>query len=95
MGHRQSAAPLAAAVAPFVSSGLEAVRQGRQTSESLLAGEAPLRRLARDYLAALLSGDRQRAEQLVMAALDDGTCTLEDLYLEVFQRTQYEIGRLG
>lgn len=49
--------------------------------------------LARSYLEALLLRKRHRAIDLVMEALEEGT-TIEDLYLHVFQMTQYEVGWL-
>ena len=49
--------------------------------------------LARDYLAALLRGERHTASRLILAAVEGGT-SIQDIYLFVFQRVQYELGRL-
>ncbi len=49
--------------------------------------------LAQDYLNALLRGDRRGASGIVLGAVESGV-SIEDLYLHVFQGTQYEIGRL-
>ena len=46
----------------------------------------------RAYLEALLGGDRQTASRLLLDAVESGT-PLKDIY-QVFQRSQYEIGRL-
>ncbi len=60
---------------------------------SYLGGSEVLDVLARDYLAALLRGDRQTASRLILAAADAET-PVKDLYLQVFQRVLREVGRL-
>jgi methanogenic corrinoid protein MtbC1 len=60
---------------------------------SLIEGTGPLDVLAREYLAALLRGDRHTAGGLILAAADSGT-SIQDIYLSVFQRVQREVGRL-
>jgi methanogenic corrinoid protein MtbC1 len=49
--------------------------------------------LARQYLDALLRGDRRTACELVLNAVGQGT-SAKDVYLQLFQPTQHEIGRL-
>ena len=49
--------------------------------------------LAGQYLRALLVGKRDVANRLILDAVQQGT-DVRELYLHVFQRTQYEIGRL-
>ncbi|KAB2953335.1 cobalamin-binding protein [Heliorestis acidaminivorans] len=49
--------------------------------------------LASNYLQALLDADREKALMLIEEAFQRGV-TIKDIYLKVFQRTQYEIGRL-
>lgn len=49
--------------------------------------------LARGYLDDLLQGNRAAASQRIMRAVDQGV-SLQDLYLEVFQWTLHEVGRL-
>lgn len=53
----------------------------------------PLAPLAREYLQALLRGERHIASKLILDAAQNGIA-IRDLYLQVFQLTQYEIGRL-
>ena len=60
---------------------------------SFLTTDNPQRELSQQYLQALLQADRQQATQLVMNAVDSGV-PIQDVYLNVFQRSQYEIGRL-
>lgn len=60
---------------------------------SYFDSDRPLADLAREYLSALLESDRRKASELVMNAVGQGT-SIQDIYLHVFQQSQYEIGRL-
>ncbi len=60
---------------------------------SYLTEDRPLASLAREYLNALLAADRRKASELVMDAIQQGT-SVRDIYLHVFQQSQYEVGRL-
>lgn len=60
--------------------------------ESFLVANEPLSELAEAYLNALLHYDRQQASKLITGAITSGT-PIKDVYLHVFQCTQYEIGR--
>ncbi len=53
----------------------------------------PLSPLAHQYLQSLLRGERDVAGRLVLLAVDGGI-PLKEIYLNVFQVVQYEIGRL-
>jgi MerR family transcriptional regulator, light-induced transcriptional regulator len=53
----------------------------------------PLAALAVEFLQALLRGERHVASKLILDSVQQGT-PVRDIYLHVFQRTQYEIGRL-
>ncbi len=55
--------------------------------------ENPLSELYLYYLNSLLSGNRQEASKCIIDAADNGVST-QELYLNVFQASQYEIGRL-
>ncbi len=79
---------------------LELIRQGLDnlalapsTLPTNLTGESMLDCLARDYLEALLSANRQQASRLVLDAVEKGV-SIKSIYTQVFQRTQREIGRL-
>jgi methanogenic corrinoid protein MtbC1 len=58
-----------------------------------IEGTGPSDVLAREYLGALLRGERHEASHLILAAVDAGT-SIKDIYLLVFQRVQREVGRL-
>ncbi len=54
----------------------------------------PLHAMATDFLAALRSGDRHGAGNLVLDAVNTGRVPVRDIYLDVFRTSQYEVGRL-
>src|SRR4029077_15712567 len=60
---------------------------------TFLDGEDALSGLARQYLEALLRAERHEASRFVLDAVRAGVA-VGDLYLQVFQRCQREVGRL-
>jgi methanogenic corrinoid protein MtbC1 len=62
-------------------------------SPPYLDGADPLTMLARDYLKALLAGDRGSAGALISDAVGRGT-PVADIYLRIVQPVLYEVGRL-
>jgi methanogenic corrinoid protein MtbC1 len=60
---------------------------------SYISGDTSIDLMANRYLDLLLSGDRLTASRLILEAVDRGT-SLQDIYLQVFQRAQRDIGRL-
>jgi methylmalonyl-CoA mutase cobalamin-binding domain/chain len=77
----------------YVAFALDHLRRASDVLPSFLEPEAPLGGLAQRYLDALLRGERRVASHLVLGAVEQGT-SIKDVYLHVFQRCQYEIGRL-
>ena len=69
-----------------------ALQSGPADVESYLTA-TPKEPLARAYLTALLRADRRAAVDIIDAAVSDGL-SIRDLYLDVFQPVQREIGRL-
>lgn len=91
---RRHLAPEAYALADrCMDQGLAELGGPLDRSESLLAAAGETGELARDYLDRLLRADRHDASRLVLAAVDGGI-PLRDIYLEVFQPVQREVGRL-
>ena len=79
---------------PAVDAGLAELGRTSAAPASLLPeGSGPLAQLARDYLSALLRAERHLASSLTLGAAQAGT-PIRDLYLEVFQPCQQEVGRL-
>ncbi len=60
---------------------------------SFITADTPLHDLAKQYLDSLLNADRRLAANLILQAVDNGE-SVKNIYLNVFQRSQYEIGRL-
>ena len=89
----QLPATQAVLLAPYFASAQAALRAGPQPPPVFVHPGLPLGGLAKDYLDALLRGDRKTASLLVMDAAARGV-SVQDLYLHVFQRAQYEVGRL-
>jgi methanogenic corrinoid protein MtbC1 len=77
----------------YVETGLHQLPTMSSALPSYLAPQQPLASLAHEYLAALLAGERQIASRLVLDAVQGGT-SVQDIYLQVFQSCQHEIGRL-
>lgn len=63
------------------------------SQSSFITEDNPLRDLAQQYLDSLLRGERHLASKMVLDAVEKGAA-VRDIYLNVFQRSQYEIGRL-
>lgn len=60
---------------------------------SFLDPGQPLAELSNQYLRALLRYDRQSASALILAAVENRV-SIKEIYCHVFERCQYEIGRL-
>ena len=63
------------------------------SQSSFITEDLPLHDLATRYLNALLCGERHLASNMILEAVEKGA-SIKDIYLYVFQRSQYEIGRL-
>ncbi len=77
----------------YVRAGRERLARTPATLPTCLIEDQALSPLAHEYLAALLEGDRQRASRLVLSAVESGV-SVQDIYLQVFQSSQHEVGRL-
>lgn len=80
-------------VCTYLDVGLAHLPQAPAVLPTWCPPEAALADLASAYLEALLAMERQTACQLIMEAVEAGS-SIQDIYLHVLQRTQYEIGRL-
>lgn len=83
----------AAAADPFLVAALEAMQREAPLTDNYLDEAHPLAALAHEYIDALLQGDRHQASRLVLDAVEQGTA-VKDIYLNIFQPAQYEVGRL-
>src|SRR6185369_5232827 len=81
------------AVAACVDAALRVLPKAPTDLPSFLDGEDALDGLARQYLQTLLRAERHEATRLVLDAVKAGV-GVGDIYLQVFQRCQREVGRL-
>ncbi len=77
----------------YIESSVANLPSVRDDVPSSIAGDGPLDQLAREYLEMLLRGERHLASSKILLAAHNGT-PVKDIYLQVFQRSQYELGRL-
>ena len=78
----------------ILDAGLHSLEQAPAVPDRFITGEAPIDQLARAYLEALLRGDRHSASRMILEAVEKGGTPVKDIYTQVFQRSQREIGRL-
>jgi MerR family transcriptional regulator, light-induced transcriptional regulator len=86
-------APEAAIAHSYLQGALDTYRSASTESSSFILPGSPLGKLAQDYLAAVIQGERSKALALLAEAVDAGT-PVRDIYLLVLQPVQREIGRL-
>lgn len=77
----------------YLDAGLSQCAAAPELPDSHMMVPAPLSDLAQAYLNALLVGKRHEASKLILDAVDEGT-SVKRIYLDVFQQSQREIGRL-
>ena len=78
----------------ILDAGLHSLELLPAVPDCFITGEAPIDQLARAYLEALLRGDRHSASRMILDAVEKGGLPVKDIYTQVFQRSQREIGRL-
>jgi methylmalonyl-CoA mutase cobalamin-binding domain/chain len=91
--HQDLAPEMVTLVDEYLAAGINRLSEAPAVPPLFTLQNLPLGGLAKEYLDALLKGERQIASQLIMSAVARGI-SVKDIYLHVFQRTQYEIGRL-
>jgi methanogenic corrinoid protein MtbC1 len=77
----------------FIDIGLQHLRDAPQALASFLDESQPYSVLAQKYLETLRHGERSSASHLILDVIEQGM-PIKDVYLKVFQPSQYEIGRL-
>jgi MerR family transcriptional regulator, light-induced transcriptional regulator len=85
-------APMQMPALDYVKSAIGSLTLADDNSSFLDAGQ-PLSELASQYLSALLRYDRHSASALILAAVEN-KISIKEIYCHVFERCQYEIGRL-
>lgn len=89
----QLPAVLGALASGFVRVAVRAIPGMPDDLPTCLRQDEPLSPLAFEYFAALQRGEHHRASQLIQDAVAAGT-SVREIYLQVFQPVQFEIGRL-
>ena len=84
---------LSVMVDKFIRAGLEQMKKELKDTETYIHESFPLGAVALQYNNALLNGNRKEASRIVLKEAENGT-SIKDIYLNVFQKSQYEIGRL-
>ena len=86
----------AGTVAPLIDlleAGRVEAERPQPADDSYIRSDQPCGELLAEYNEALLRADRETASRLILSAVEEGV-SIKDLYLRVFQPSQYEIGRL-
>ena len=90
---KEVAAEYHASVDSAIEQAMAVMEKENVTPPSFLDPEAPHSPLAHEYLKLLLESDRRRATELIHKAVEE-EISIEDIYLNVLQPAQREIGRL-
>ncbi len=81
------------AVSRMIVEGIDQLKQPVKSDESYIDERTAIGKIAKEYISFLLQGDRNSASRLILSEAEKGT-PIKDLYIDVFQKSQYEIGRL-
>ncbi len=84
---------MASLAGEYIEAGIERLKVPVEEDRPYIQPSDYLGQLAISYNESLLKGDREGAAKLIMDAVEKGT-SVKDIYLYVFQKSQYEIGRL-
>lgn len=84
---------LAEMTGKYIDRAAEAAAGHEAEARSFLEGSDAMAKLRRLYVDAVLQGNRAGANTLVLTAADEGAA-IGDIYLNILQPAQYEIGRL-
>jgi methanogenic corrinoid protein MtbC1 len=80
-------------VSEVIHEGIDQMQQTVEPDQSYIDESTYIGKIAKQYIGFLLSGDRNSASLLILSEVDKGT-PIKEIYLEVFQKSQYEVGRL-
>jgi methanogenic corrinoid protein MtbC1 len=78
----------------YIDEGLSQLPSLPSTLPTYIEKTEPYADLAQQYLKTLLRGERHIASRLILDAVNKDKISVKDIYLHVFQASQYEIGRL-
>lgn len=78
---------------PVMEAGMRRLSDSVSHAKTFISKENELGEVCRNYTSLLLAGRRHDAGRLIQNTIDSGV-SVRDIYLKVFQPSQYEIGRL-
>ncbi|NHB69582.1 cobalamin-dependent protein [Perlabentimonas gracilis] len=78
---------------PIIDAGLSQMNEQVHEQQSAIDPTTSIGLLTQSYINSLLKGNRHSASKLIMEAVEKGV-PVKTIYMEVFQKSQYEIGRL-
>ncbi|WP_353572953.1 cobalamin-dependent protein [Candidatus Albibeggiatoa sp. nov. BB20] len=78
----------------YIAYGLKQLPTLPSQLPSFIQDSHPHAELAKEYLHYLLRGERQIASRLILDSVENKGINIKEIYLDVFQYAQYEIGRL-
>ena len=78
---------------PIIDAGILQMGETVDQQRSAIDTSTSIGQLAHSYINSLINGDRHTASKLIMDAVEKGV-PVKTIYMEVFQKSQYEIGRL-
>lgn len=90
---REVPAEAKALLSRYISEAMDVIANPSTDIPAFIDDKLPLSLMATQYLNALLRGERHIASHLIMEAVKSNV-SVKDIYLNVFQRSQYEVGRL-
>ena len=85
--------PLAKRVSEYIGYGIDRMHEDVDDLEPVIHPSDNLGIQASQFMHLLLEGKRFEANQLIMSLADEGV-PVKDIYLDIFQKSQYEIGNL-
>jgi len=85
---------LAGLVPDYIEAGLNALQDSPENVQSFIDLDHPLGSTTRRYLDLLLEGERHQAGRLILDAIENETASVKEIYLNVFQPAQKEVGLL-
>jgi methanogenic corrinoid protein MtbC1 len=91
--HDEIPSELADLFTGFIREGIDQMHQSIEPEASYINENTPIGKISKQYISFLLEGNRNSASHLILSEVEKGT-PIRDIYLEVFQKSQYEIGRL-
>lgn len=79
-------------VSKYIRAGITEMANEPEIDNSFIMADSPLYNLSLEFHESLVRGDKKTASQLISRAVDNNV-PIREIYLHVFQVSQYEVGR--